>query len=257
MPTSPVRGGGGSLPVDDSSGDENRVASTSRSQRATQRTGPSRRSTSGPLQNLPPAAAARARAMARMAAQQRAANTSLASLAVGGPTNGVAADQARQLSGQGNITTRSEATARLLRLSPRIQTQDDCDALRDALESDHHNGLISLQTYRVYAESLIPVRQHNARDAARRDAARIAVESGAPAGWAIAEFRVTHPEDIADIRNAAATGGPRAAREILRRARGAVEGGMTAEQAIAVYRLRHPEDIAHVRRVAAGRRQPS
>ncbi len=88
-----------------------------------------------------------------------------------------------------------------------------------------------------------------------RIAARGAIEEGATAEAAIAANNLTHPQDIADIRAAAArvaaSGGPRAPVEVRIAARGAIEEGATAEAAIAANNLTHPQDIADIRAAAA------
>ncbi|MFK3968930.1 hypothetical protein ACI2KT_35950, partial [Ensifer adhaerens] len=91
--------------------------------------------------------------------------------------------------------------------------------------------------------------------AAARRAAHRAIERGATAEAAIAANNLTHPQDIADIRAAAArvaaSGGPRAPVEVQIAAHGAIERGATAEAAIAANNLTHPQDIADIRAAAA------
>jgi hypothetical protein len=162
--------------------------------------------------------------MERMAEQQRAAGSSLASLTSGDAADGVAAEQAQQLMRGGNIATGGEAAARLRGLNPPIQTRQGCDALLEALENNHDKGNINLQTYRVYADSLMTLRRN------------LPVRSHTQLGIA---------------NNVTIAGGPRADIVTRVQASNAVRAGATAEQAIAANNLTHPQDIAEIRAEAA------
>jgi hypothetical protein len=115
------------------------------------------------LAALTPAAAARGRAMARIAAQQEAAARALAassSTNLSNRTDSRAQGHAQSLVEQGSIPTgeedaqRREARQRLRSLSPPLSTQTECDDLREALQDKHEEGAINLQTYRMYVEAL-------------------------------------------------------------------------------------------------------
>jgi hypothetical protein len=91
-------------------------------------------------------------------------------------TNSPADIRAQALVTQGNITTGGEARQRLRELSSPLRFQGEGDDLLEAIESQHEEGTINLQTYRMYADTLASIRSNlppNANAAAANIGARI------------------------------------------------------------------------------------
>lgn len=127
--------------------------------------------------------------------------------------------RAQTLSKMEQITTDGEARQRLNGLFPPLRTRGECDELLEALESEHDEGKINLQTYRVYADSLMRIRPN------------------------LPETLPAVPMRSAALSSNNSSGPP-AARMIYMLAYNMINPGVTAAQAAARYGITHPRDLA-------------
>ena len=199
--------------------------------------------------------------MARMAAQQEAAASAMeasSSTNLSTARDGLAQRRAQSLVEHGNITTGGEASQRLRSLSPPLNTQTECDDLLDALQDRHEEGTINLQTYRMYADTLMAVRPQLAAAQAgpvRTRAGNLsnainAIRQGMPFEQARSIYGPNHPDDLAAMRAAAQAGPVRTRAGNLSDAINAIRQGMPFEQARSIYGPNHPDDLAAMRAAA-------